>query len=255
MHRLEELVRLHRLGTPVREVSRLLRMSPRTERRYREALEAAGLLLGRPDELPGVTELKAAVLAARPSASLPAQQVSKIEAWRPTIERLQEKGLRPRAIYDRLRLEDASFPGTYPQVKRLWRAVRLARGVQPEDVAIPVETAPGQVAQVDFGSVGKLWDPETGRIYALVGMTDRASFVDITDVENPVVVGTLAMTEGANGTTSPLHSSRGSTTTSAMPAAASKCQPCTRTDFQSSSSVSASHASKTSGSTRELVKR
>lgn len=161
MHRLEELVRLHRLGTPVREVARLLRMSPRTERTYREALESAGLLHGSAEELPEVDELKAAVLAARPAPSLPAQQVSKIEAWRPAIERLQEKGLRPRAIYDRLRVEDASFPGTYPQVKRLWRAIRLARGVQPEDVAIPVETAPGQVAQVDFGYVGTLLDPVT----------------------------------------------------------------------------------------------
>lgn len=42
-------------------------------------------------------------------------------------------------------------------------------------------------------------DPETGKLYALVGMTDRASFVDITDVTNPIVVGTLPMTEGANG--------------------------------------------------------
>ena len=42
-------------------------------------------------------------------------------------------------------------------------------------------------------------DPETGRYYALVGMTDRASFVDITDPLNPTVVGTLPMTEGANG--------------------------------------------------------
>lgn len=42
-------------------------------------------------------------------------------------------------------------------------------------------------------------DPETGKLYALVGMTDRASFVDITDVTNPIVVGTLAMTEGAQG--------------------------------------------------------
>ena len=42
-------------------------------------------------------------------------------------------------------------------------------------------------------------DPETGRLYALVGMTDRASFVDITDLTNPVVVGILPMTEGANG--------------------------------------------------------
>jgi choice-of-anchor B domain-containing protein len=42
-------------------------------------------------------------------------------------------------------------------------------------------------------------DSETGKIYALVGMTDRASFIDITDLTNPVVVGILPMTEGANG--------------------------------------------------------
>jgi len=32
------------------------------------------------------------------------------------------------------------------------------------DVAIPLETLPGQEAQVDFGSVGKLYDPYEGRI-------------------------------------------------------------------------------------------
>ncbi len=32
------------------------------------------------------------------------------------------------------------------------------RGVQAEDVAIPVETEPGEIAQVDFGYVGKLYD-------------------------------------------------------------------------------------------------
>ena len=35
--------------------------------------------------------------------------------------------------------------------------------MQAEDVAIPVETAPGQVAQVDFGYAGYLHDPETGQ--------------------------------------------------------------------------------------------
>ncbi len=34
MHRLQELVRLHRMGTGAREVARLLRMSPNTERDY-----------------------------------------------------------------------------------------------------------------------------------------------------------------------------------------------------------------------------
>ncbi|HSM04455.1 MAG TPA: choice-of-anchor B family protein [Longimicrobiales bacterium] len=42
-------------------------------------------------------------------------------------------------------------------------------------------------------------DTQTGRQYALVGMTDRASFVDMTDPLNPRVVGILPMPEGANG--------------------------------------------------------
>ena len=52
MHRLQELVRLHRLGTGVREVARLLRMGPNTERQYRLALAQAGLLAGDAAELP-----------------------------------------------------------------------------------------------------------------------------------------------------------------------------------------------------------
>jgi transposase len=44
-------------------------------------------------------------------------------------------------------------------VKRVCLRRKRVRGVQPEDVAIPVETAPGEVAQVDFGYVGRLYDP------------------------------------------------------------------------------------------------
>jgi choice-of-anchor B domain-containing protein len=40
-------------------------------------------------------------------------------------------------------------------------------------------------------------DPETGRRYAIVGMRDRTSFVDITDQLNPRVVGILMLTDGA----------------------------------------------------------
>jgi len=46
MDRLQELVRLHRMGTGAREVARMLRMSPNTERDYRQALEKEGLLDG-----------------------------------------------------------------------------------------------------------------------------------------------------------------------------------------------------------------
>ena len=61
MHRLQELVRLHRMGTGAREVARLLGMSPNTEREYRIALEAEGLLAGAVDDLPALEVLKAAV--------------------------------------------------------------------------------------------------------------------------------------------------------------------------------------------------
>ena len=40
-------------------------------------------------------------------------------------------------------------------------------------------------------------DPETGRDYALVGLSIATSFVDVTDPHNPVYVGKLAKTEGA----------------------------------------------------------
>ncbi|WP_457652297.1 choice-of-anchor B family protein [Rhodocaloribacter sp.] len=47
-----------------------------------------------------------------------------------------------------------------------------------------------------------LWgwtDPETGREYALVGLTDAASFIDVTDPNHPVYLGILPMHEGARG--------------------------------------------------------
>ena len=47
MDRLREWVRLHRMGR-VREVARLVGMSPNTERTFRAVLSAAGVLVGRP---------------------------------------------------------------------------------------------------------------------------------------------------------------------------------------------------------------
>ncbi len=44
-------------------------------------------------------------------------------------------------------------------------------------------------------------DPETGKEYALICMTDILSFVDVTDPYNPVFVGTIEMHEGARPST------------------------------------------------------
>ena len=161
MHRLQELVRLHRMGVGAREIARILGMSPNTERSYRRALEAEALLAGPADVLPALDILRSAIDRHRPRMQAPAHEQSSVEIWRPRIEALVTKGLTARPIYDRLRQEEEAFDGSYWAVKRLCRRLVAERGVRAEDVAIPVETLPGDVAQVDFGYAGKLICPQT----------------------------------------------------------------------------------------------
>jgi transposase len=166
MHRLQELVRLHRMNTGKREVARLLRMSPTTERQYREVLSTAGLLAGAVSELPELAVLEAAVRAARP-AQVPAQQVSSIAPWTERIHTMLGREAQPQAIYDCLRLEEPTFAGSLSAVKRLVARLKAAAPVEARDVPIPVLSAPGEIAQVDFGYVGRLYD-------ALAGVLRRA---------------------------------------------------------------------------------
>ena len=158
MHRLQELVRLHRMGTGAREAARLLKMGPNTERTYREALQRAGMLDGPVEELPSLQVLKEAVADYVPSKPR-VQHASSVEPWLSDIERKVEKGAGPKAIYDWLKRNDEHFTGTLSAVKRASGRVRKEMGISAEDVVIRVETDPGEVAQVDFGYVGKLFDP------------------------------------------------------------------------------------------------
>lgn len=162
MHLLQELVRLHRLGLSHRVIAKRLGISRNTERKYRAPLTAAGLLDGDPNALPELAEIKA-VVAAVQSADTPVARPSSIEDWVESIETMLEAGAGPTAIYDRLRL-DERFEGSLGAVKRLCLRLRKAKGVAAEDVAIPVDTVAGEVAQVDFGYVGQLYDSDEGRM-------------------------------------------------------------------------------------------
>ncbi len=162
MHRLQELVRLHRKETGARKVARLLGMSPNTERKYREALGPSGLLTGDAGDLPPLEALKAEVERRIPR-SVPRHQVSSVEPWREEISALVSKGAEPKAVFDRLRLKHGeAFVGSHSAVKRMCQRLRRELGVSAKDVVIRVETLPGEVAQVDFGYVGKLHDPALG---------------------------------------------------------------------------------------------
>ena len=58
MHRIEELVRLHRLGQGQRSIAQQLQMGRETIRTYQGKLREAGLLEGCPADLPDSAVLK-----------------------------------------------------------------------------------------------------------------------------------------------------------------------------------------------------
>jgi transposase len=148
-------------GATVHEVATSLAMSPNTERKYRNALTAAGLLAGSVDALPPLEELKAVVQKELPSEE-PSQQRSSIAKWQPEVKELLENGLTPKTIHDRLRLKHpGEYEGQLGAVKRMVKRLRIEQGVSATDIVIPVETEPGHVAQVDFGYAGYRYDPKT----------------------------------------------------------------------------------------------
>jgi hypothetical protein len=161
MHRLQEMVRLHRLGESSRAIARQLRMGRDTIRCYLRGLRRAGVLEGDAGDLP-----EAGVLVALIGEYLeprePPQQISSVAPWMTDVARLREKGAGPTAIHDWLRLHAPEYDGSLSAVKRLCRRLDLEAGPKPTDVAIPVETAPGEVAQIDFVYAGKRYDPERG---------------------------------------------------------------------------------------------
>lgn len=118
MHTLQEFVRLARMGTKYRAIARMLRISPNTEREYRKALEAAGLLAGAPDELPELDLLKAALAQHKPPRQAP-QQISSVERWSTAVSAMLELGAKPKAIFDRLKLEHPDFAGSLSAIKRM----------------------------------------------------------------------------------------------------------------------------------------
>ena len=75
MHQLQELIRLHRLGTTARDTSKQLGIDRKTERRYRRRLADAGLLEGSAEDLPSMSDVKVAI---RRDTAPPPQDLSDV---------------------------------------------------------------------------------------------------------------------------------------------------------------------------------
>ena len=150
-----------RKGQSERAIARDLHTSREAIRRYHVfASDHHFLEEGHP--LPDEVTL-AAVLGPPPP---PPGKPSRLLPFRPVIDELLETGVEKRAIYQRL-VDSHGFDGSYSALCRFVAKVRP----RDKDITVRIETPPGEQAQVDFGSVGKILDPKTGKLcsaYAFV---------------------------------------------------------------------------------------
>lgn len=161
MNFLHDLIYRLRAGESERRVASDLHLSRPTVRKYRLWAEAQGYL--RPEvALPD----QATLLAALGPTPQPPLMTSTVEPHRATVEQLLQQGVEMTAIWQRLR-DNYGYQGSYSSVRRL---VHRLQRKEPE-AFVRVHSAPGEDMQVDFGHVGRLFDPLSGRLrtaYAFV---------------------------------------------------------------------------------------
>lgn len=155
---LHELVRRLQAGETRNAISRAMSLSVNTVSAYRRWAEAQNLLTGPLPDLATLERLRQESQARVRPGRQPNE--SSLEAYRTEIADLLETGRKPRAIWTLLQRH---HPGLVTSEAAVWRLVQSIRAEQPPEVVGRIETAPGDVAQVDFGYVGFLRDPQTGQ--------------------------------------------------------------------------------------------
>jgi transposase len=149
-----EILRLKRRGISHRKIAEAMKINRKTVDKYASWLEAQGYLVG---EMPEMEELEQQLVKEGQQQALP-QNVSSVEPFREVVVKLRERGVEMAAIHQRLS-DDYGYQGSYASV---WRFVRQ---LEPKRVAatVRIEVRAGEEGQVDFGSAGKLIDPQSGK--------------------------------------------------------------------------------------------
>ena len=162
----QQVIALGRLGWSLRRIQRATRIRRETAAGY---LRAAGIAVRppggwgrRPPAKPanevttdfgaGSVDGKAPVPSRSPSSSA-------CEPYRDVIELGLSRGRNARAVWQDL-VDGHGFPAGYQSVKRF---LRKLRGSPAPEARVVIETAPGEEAQVDYGSGPMVRDPHTGK--------------------------------------------------------------------------------------------
>lgn len=147
---------LHRLkaGESERRIARDLGISRPTVHKYHELAKQQGYL-----ETEAALPNDAVLQAALGPGPQPPKIASSLEPYGEVVKTLRKQEVEMAAIWQRLR-DNYDYPGSYSSVRRF-----VAR-LEPETVEAytRVHTAAGEEMQVDFGSVGLLFDPASGKL-------------------------------------------------------------------------------------------
>lgn len=158
---LHELLRRLRVREPERAISRILNLSRNTVKAYRQWAQTQGLLQG---DLPSLAELEhLRDTTFQPQPAGQRGRPSMANDYRAEVQTmLDQYGVKPRLIWNQLR-ERHGTSFTLSEAA-IWRLTRTLRAAQPPVTVVRIETAPGEVAQVDFGFAGLVRDDQTGQL-------------------------------------------------------------------------------------------
>ena len=156
---IREIIRRWQAGLSQRRIARGTGLSRQTVRRYIEAAEAAGLKPGGPE--PGEEQLArlATLSSTRPrQVAVPSEEL--LSPWAEQIERwLQAERLQVTRVQELL--AERGCEVSYSTLRRF--IARRGWG-RRQPVTVRMEDGPpGEVAELDFGRLGLIPDPESGR--------------------------------------------------------------------------------------------
>ncbi len=154
MNHLRDLIHRLRAGESERRIAGDMKISRPTVHKYHELARQQGYL-----EKEGVTpddETLQAVLGPGPQ---PPKIASSLEAYGEVVKTLRKQEVEMVAIWQRLK-DSYGYTGSYSAVRR------YVAHLEPKEVEAysRVHTAAGEEMQVDFGAVGQLFDPVSGRM-------------------------------------------------------------------------------------------
>jgi transposase len=150
VQQVQEIIHRLRMKQSERSIVRDLGCARETVRRYSSLARERGYL-SEDVELPSLTELAE---ASAPGYVPRRTNISSVEPYRSVVEALVKEEAEAKAIHRCLRVNHG-YTGSYSSV------IRFLVHVRPHvpDAVIRIETAAGKQAQVDFGTVGMMWDP------------------------------------------------------------------------------------------------